>query len=177
MHEIEAITEIVGAQRKPGLGDEVWNKYLDEPEADQSTEDVVNHPSHYTSHRSGIECLSITRCLPFSLGNAIKYLWRAGLKGGKEKQLEDWKKALFYLRDHQQNFGKVYETFNLHVVIAKFHAAVTAKGFNPSWEDLVIDSLLSMHSSVECWNPRPDRILQKAIDKVNAKVLDAETEK
>lgn len=177
MHEYEVINEIIEAQNKPGLGDNVWDKHLDESDADQSTEDVVNHPSHYTSHRSGIECLSITRCLPFSLGNAIKYLWRAGLKGGEEKKIEDWKKALFYLRDHRDNFGKVFETFNLHVVIAKFHAAVNAKGFNPSWEDLVIDSLLSMHSSTECWNPRPDKILHRAISTVEAKVLDAELEK
>lgn len=59
------------------------------------THDAVNHPSHYTSHPSGIECLQITRGLPFTLGNAVKYVWRADLKNG----LEDLRKASFYLQD------------------------------------------------------------------------------
>lgn len=62
-------------------------------------EDVVNHPTHYTSHPSGVECLEITRHHDFVIGSAIKYLWRAGLKGGSEKELEDLRKARFYIDD------------------------------------------------------------------------------
>jgi hypothetical protein len=62
--------------------------------------DAVNHPKHYKSHPSGIECIEITRHLNFNIGNAIKYLWRAGLKGGdKEKHVEDLKKAVWYIND------------------------------------------------------------------------------
>ena len=66
--------------------------------------DNVNHPSHYTSHPSGIECIEITRHYCFSIGNAIKYLWRAGLKKemgleDKEKEIEDLKKAIWYIND------------------------------------------------------------------------------
>jgi len=56
--------------------------------------DAVNHPSHYTSHPSGIECITITEGFDFVVGNAIKYLWRAGLKGGK---IEDLHKARWYV--------------------------------------------------------------------------------
>lgn len=63
--------------------------------------DAVNHPRHYTSHPSGIECLQITRLLPFDIGNAVKYVWRADLKNG----LEDLRKAEFYLADHLAHFG------------------------------------------------------------------------
>ena len=42
--------------------------------------DNVNHPAHYTSDPSGVECIQITRHRNFNVGNAIKYLWRAGLK-------------------------------------------------------------------------------------------------
>jgi hypothetical protein len=56
----------------------------------------VNNPKHYTSHPSGIECLEITRHMGFNLGNVIKYIWRADLKG---KNIEDLKKAAFYLLD------------------------------------------------------------------------------
>lgn len=60
--------------------------------------DPVNHPSHYTSHPSGVECITITEHHNFCVGNAMKYMWRAGLKGDTaEKQLEDLKKARWYL--------------------------------------------------------------------------------
>lgn len=55
--------------------------------------DPVNHPSHYTSHPSGVECIQITEHMNFCLGNAIKYLWRADSKGG----IEDLQKAKWYI--------------------------------------------------------------------------------
>jgi hypothetical protein len=54
--------------------------------------DNVNHPKHYNNHPSKIECIEITKHHNFCIGNAIKYLWRAGLKGDKEKEIEDLKK-------------------------------------------------------------------------------------
>ena len=60
--------------------------------------DLVNHPLHYTSDPSGVECLEITRHRNFNVGNAIKYLWRAGLKDDS-KTIEDLKKAVFYIDD------------------------------------------------------------------------------
>ena len=66
--------------------------------------DNVNHPSHYNCHPSGIECIEITRHYPFNVGNAIKYLWRAGLKkdaslSDKQKEIEDLNKAIWYIKD------------------------------------------------------------------------------
>jgi len=55
--------------------------------------DMVNHPPHYTAHPSGVECIQITEHMNFCLGNALKYIWRADLKGG----VEDLEKAVFYL--------------------------------------------------------------------------------
>lgn len=43
----------------------------------------VEHPPHYTSHPSGIECIEITRHHNFCIGNVIKYCWRQGLKDGE----------------------------------------------------------------------------------------------
>lgn len=60
--------------------------------------DAVNHPSHYTSHPSGVECIVITEHHNFCVGNVMKYLWRAGLKGDSQaKQLEDLRKARWYI--------------------------------------------------------------------------------
>lgn len=57
--------------------------------------DDVNQPIHYTSHPSGIECIEIVEHMNFCLGNAIKYIWRAGLK--TPDTLKDLKKARFYI--------------------------------------------------------------------------------
>lgn len=56
--------------------------------------DQVNHPPHYTSHPSGIECIQVTEHMGFCIGNAIKYLWRAGLK---HDAVEDMRKAIWYI--------------------------------------------------------------------------------
>ncbi len=56
--------------------------------------DPVNHPTHYCSHPSGVECIQITEHMNFNLGNALKYVWRADLKNDG---LEDLRKARFYL--------------------------------------------------------------------------------
>ena len=56
--------------------------------------DHVNHPAHYTSHPSGIECITVTEHMGFNLGNALKYIWRADLKGDA---VEDLKKARWYI--------------------------------------------------------------------------------
>lgn len=58
------------------------------------SQDAVNHPRHYSQHPSGVECIEITEYFNFNLGNAIKYVWRAGHKGD---ELEDLRKALWYI--------------------------------------------------------------------------------
>lgn len=60
-----------------------------------SPHDAVNHPPHYTSHPSGVECIQITEHMGFNLGNAVKYIWRSDLKNDA---IEDLKKAEFYIR-------------------------------------------------------------------------------
>lgn len=79
--------------------------------------DNVNHPAHYTSHPSGIECIEITRHYCFSIGNAIKYLWRAGLKKEQgideiDKEIEDLKKSIWYINDriHQLEMSRKPKT-------------------------------------------------------------------
>ena len=87
------------------LRDKVFNNLTDTKEEDNKEHDAVNHPKHYTSHPSGVECIEITRHYTFDIGNAIKYLWRAGIKkeqglSDKEKEIEDCKKAIWYINDH-----------------------------------------------------------------------------
>lgn len=56
----------------------------------------VDHPKHYNSHPSGVECIEIVRHENFNCGSAIKYIWRRGDKGN---EIEDLEKAIWYLQD------------------------------------------------------------------------------
>lgn len=83
--------------------------------------DNVNHPKHYTDHPSGVECITITEHMTFNAGNAVKYLWRAGLKcpvaqvgaSAKEredllrgKHIEDLRKAAWYVNREIERLTK-----------------------------------------------------------------------
>ena len=56
--------------------------------------DLVNHPAHYTSHPSGVECITVTEHMGFCIGNAVKHLWRADEKGAA---IQDLEKARWYV--------------------------------------------------------------------------------
>ena len=64
----------------------------------------VNHPKHYTSSASGIECIQVTEHMNFCLGNAIKYIWRAGLKSDDAEK--DLRKAIWYLERELKRMSK-----------------------------------------------------------------------
>ena len=58
----------------------------------------VNHPNHYGGKDNEYEAIKVIEAweLDFHLGNTVKYISRAGKKG-VNKELEDLKKAKFYL--------------------------------------------------------------------------------
>jgi hypothetical protein len=64
-------------------------KLLTKPEVD-----MVNSPPHYTA--GGVETIDFIEAknLNYNLGNAVKYITRAGLKGNR---VEDLKKAKWYI--------------------------------------------------------------------------------
>ncbi|GJE55251.1 DUF3310 domain-containing protein [Methylobacterium thuringiense] len=57
--------------------------------------DPVNSPKHYTSHPSGVETITVVEHMSFNVGNAMKYLWRAGHKSNSP--IEDLRKAQWYV--------------------------------------------------------------------------------
>jgi len=59
-------------------------------------EDVVNHPSHYTDGKIEVIDFIEDKKLGFCLGNAVKYISRAGKKN-KDKEVEDLQKAIWYI--------------------------------------------------------------------------------
>lgn len=68
----------------------------------------VNHPRHYNQHPSNIETIELIRHLPCNFANAVKYIWRCGLKT-TETPLRDLKSARWYTLDEE----KRYDMFEL----------------------------------------------------------------
>ena len=67
--------------------------------------EMVNHPDHYQFGENNIyEAIKVIEAwgLDFHLGNTVKYISRAGKKG-TDKELQDLKKALWYLERKIQN--------------------------------------------------------------------------
>lgn len=67
----------------------------------------VEHPNYYKLS-NGIEVLDVIRDLSFNIGNVVKYVIRAGRKkeaglSDNQKQIEDLRKAKFYLEDAIKN--------------------------------------------------------------------------
>jgi hypothetical protein len=60
--------------------------------------EYVNHPSHYGGGNNPYEVIKVIEALDmdFHLGNTFKYIARAGKKGS-DKEIQDLKKALWYL--------------------------------------------------------------------------------
>lgn len=67
----------------------------------ENNKEQVNHPNHYGGKDNNYEAIKVIDAwdLGFSLGNTVKYISRAGKKD-PNKELEDLKKALWYLQHH-----------------------------------------------------------------------------
>ena len=86
------------------------------------TNDPVEHPTHYASHPSGIECVDLTEHMNFNLGNAFKYLWR---RDQKSDAVEDLKKARWYL---QREASRIKRAMIAHIDRFNTFSAVEPEG-------------------------------------------------
>ena len=68
-------------------------------------DDPVNHPNHYTSGSIEVIDYIEDQKFPYHLGNAVKYISRAGKKD-PEKTVEDLKKAVWYINRYIELLGK-----------------------------------------------------------------------
>lgn len=59
----------------------------------------IDHPAHYGGEDDPFEAIKVIDAwgLGFCLGNALKYIRRAGLKEGESRR-KDLEKALWYIR-------------------------------------------------------------------------------
>jgi len=67
--------------------------------------DAVNHPKHYNSHPAGIEAITVIEHMPFNVGTAMKYLWRAGLKD-QNPTVQDLQKSVWYINREIERLEK-----------------------------------------------------------------------
>lgn len=95
--------------------------------------DPVNHPQHY-AHPSGVEAIDICEHLTFNLGNALKYLWRAGKKG---PAAEDYRKAAWYPRREADRLGDHDIVQIPRVVRVKSDAVLRAGVDCPAWREIL----------------------------------------
>jgi hypothetical protein len=129
--------------------------------------DVVNHPAHYNEHPSGVECIVIAEWLGFNLGNAFKYVWRAGRKG--DNRIEDLSKALWYVRREQ---GRAKSFPKSRALINPPHAAFQAMTRVMRWD--ASDALPALKA---VWDAREGGIGSPRIAEIALLALIAELEK
>jgi hypothetical protein len=67
------------------------------------TIDNVNHPAHYTSGKIEVIDFITDQKLTYCLGNAVKYVARAGKKD-PNKTVEDLQKAVWYINQQIKIF-------------------------------------------------------------------------
>lgn len=83
---------------------EALGQHVEPPAEPKEVPNFINHPPHYNWHPAGIECIDVVEHMGFNVGNAIKYLWRAGEKGSP---IEDLKKSEWYIAREIQRRTKL----------------------------------------------------------------------
>lgn len=74
---------------------------------EQNKTEMVDHPAHYGGKDNPYEAIKVIDAwnLGFCLGNAVKYISRAGLKDGNSRK-QDLTKALWYIKHEIENIDK-----------------------------------------------------------------------
>jgi succinate dehydrogenase/fumarate reductase cytochrome b subunit len=69
---------------------------------------TVDHPPHYGGEGNPYEVIKVIEAwgLGFHLGNAVKYIARAGSKGEEEDEVTDLRKAVWYINRQIENLTK-----------------------------------------------------------------------
>lgn len=106
--------------------------YVEEAKRTVQEHDAVNHPSHYTDGKIEVIDYIEDKGLDYHLGNAVKYISRAGKKD-PAKKVEDLKKAAWYIAREIERLTKAEEKKNDPLIVnidadAMKKAAQMAKG-------------------------------------------------
>lgn len=94
-----------GENRIKWLDQPVFDWDEADPENEENKNDPVNHPLHYTDGKIEVIDYIEDKGLGFSLGNAVKYISRAGKKD-QSKYVEDLQKAIWYIERRIEQIRK-----------------------------------------------------------------------
>ena len=94
--------------------------------------DNVNHPSHYTDGKIEVIDFIEDKKLNYHLGNAVKYIARAGKKD-PDKYIEDLQKAIWYLQ-REVNRLSLSKLFSEPIKVDHFGTGVLPLR-NPKWSE------------------------------------------
>jgi hypothetical protein len=96
-------------QESSGRSETARSGEVGAPDPSSIQRDDPIRPRHYRSSPSGVECIDVVEHMTFNVGSAMKYLWRAGLKGGSPR-VEDLKKAAWYINREIEKLTKESKT-------------------------------------------------------------------
>lgn len=103
-----------------------------------SNEIDATNPSYYRSE-GNVQLIELIRLMPFSIGNAIKYVYRNERKANPR---EDVTKALWYLEDYSRNPVAMDEPISASTVASVLH------GCQP-WERRAVVALVNVYSATQ----------------------------
>lgn len=107
---LELIEESDNMNTKIEEGNKINESDLKDTETSKEVKDdkndPVNHPSHYTDTKIEVMDYIEDKGFNFALGNAVKYISRAGRKD-KNKTIEDLEKAEWYLNREIERLKKL----------------------------------------------------------------------
>lgn len=128
--------------------------------------DNVNHPSHYLKAAVTVEPIELTARLNSCIGQALQYVFRAPYK---DNQIEDLKKAVFYLKK-QLVIGDLPNVFDCEAAYVSI--------FQRHTKDIVTKTVLSLIFE-EVWDDESPKFfyyditeegLEKAIEFLEARI-------
>lgn len=133
---------------------------------ENSINDNVNHPKHYLSHPSGIECFDVIETTPNEVSNPIKYLYRKDYKNG----LEDVRKSLWYLRKCS---GRAYEVLSSHGLFVKNAELAQIVARHEDGDSLLMHALCvliaGVHETYDEFRACIERAIQRVEQEINEK--------
>lgn len=126
----------------------------------------ATNPSYYRSE-GNVQVIELIRYMPFSIGNAIKYVYR---NERKALPREDLTKALWYLEDYSEHPAALDEPISAALVAKVVHGCQT-------WETRAVIALVDVYSSVQLsWGTaRREAAVEKARKLIEERMLEAKS--
>lgn len=129
--------------------------------------DLVN-PDHY-KNKGGRQIIELARLLPFSLGNAVKYIYR-GWEGKKEDPMMDLQKASWYLNDAWLHSAAVACVVPARAIVICDELSEEAETIDENITMMIIQSIVHAACSWQGNKKLAETIVMSAIKRVDGRV-------